>query len=143
MTVTYIGDLSTDLDAVRFYIGDSVESSGPRPASGNYSDAEIGAVVTAEGTWQRAVAALLDLLATEWSQHADITVGPRRQSFSQVSENYAKRAAKWRQDHGIYPGISTFGVIRVDGYSDDVTSDDVDTDGEYARVEIKTWEYPL
>lgn len=143
MTLTYIGDLSTSLDACRFHINDTTASSGPRPASGNYTDAELGAIIDDEGTWQRAVAVLLDHLAVEWSHHADLTVGPRHQSFSQVAEAYAKRAEKWRKDNGIFPGVSVAGVIRKDGYSDDVTTDDVDADSEYARVTIRTWEYPL
>ena len=143
MTLTYVGDLSTSLDLVRFYLNDTTANSGPRPAEANYSDEELGAIITAEGSWQRAVGVMLDVLATEWSRHADITVGPRHQSFSQVAEAYAKRAAKWRVDNNVYPGIHTAGVIRVDGYSDDVASNDVDAGTEYARIKIRTWEYPL
>jgi len=143
MTITYDGDLGTDLCKVRFSIGDKVDGSGPLPEDENFTDEEIAGVITVAGTWQRAVAQLLDALSVEWSQHADITVGPRRQSFAQVAEAYAKRADKWRKDHHIYPGISVAGIIRDDGYSDDKPSDDADTASEYARVKIKTWEYPL
>jgi len=143
MALTYAGDLSTDLDRVRFHINDTTTGGGPRPASGNFTDAELSAIIDDAGTWQRAVAALLDHLSVEWSQHADITVGPRSQSFSQVADAYAKRAEKWRKDNRIYPGVHVVGVIRKDGYSNDVASDDVDTDGEYAHVTIRTWEYPL
>ena len=143
MTITYLGTLATDLDKCRFYLGDRVENSGPRPSDGNFSDEEIAGVITVAGTWQRAVGQLLDALSVEWSQHADITVGPRRQSFSQVAEAYAKRAEKWRKDQHIYPGISVAGVIRDDGYSDDEPSDEAETVSEYARVKIRTWEYPL
>jgi len=143
MAITYLGTLATDLDRTRFYIGDRVEDSGPRPSDGNFTDAEINGVITVASTWQRAVGQLLDALSVEWSQHADITVGPRRQSFSQIAEAYAKRAEKWRKDHHIYPGINVAGVIRDDGYSDDEPSDDAETVSEYARVKIRTWEYPL
>ena len=34
------------------------------------------------------------------------------------------------------PGIQVAGVIRVDGYSDDVTSDDVDTSQEYSKIKL-------
>ena len=143
MTITYLGTLATDLDKVRFYIGDRVDGSGPRPGDGNFTDTEIGGVITVAGTWQRAVGQLLDALSVEWSQHADISVGPRSQSFAQVAEAYAKRADKWRKDNHIYPGVTVAGVIRDDGYSDDEPSDDADVAGEYARVKIRTWEYPL
>jgi len=143
MTFTYDGDLSTDLDKVRFWLGDRAEDSGPRPKDENFTDAELEGVIDVAGTWQRAVAQLLDALSVEWSQHADITVGPRRQSFAQIAEAYSKRADKWRKDHHIYPAIGVAGIIRDDGYSDDEPSDDADTTSEYARVKIKTWEYPL
>jgi len=143
MTITYLGTLATDCDKVRFSLGDRVEDSGPRPSDGNYTDEEIAGVITMAGTWQRAVGQLLDALSVEWSQHADITVGPRRQSFAQIAEAYAKRAVTWRKEHHIYAGVSVAGIVRDDGYSDDKPSDDADVASEYARVKIKTWEYPL
>lgn len=143
MAFTYLGNLSTDLDKARFYIQDTVVDSGPKPSGGNFTDAELSALVTAEGTWQRAVAAALDALAAVWSQHSNLTVGPRSQAYSDVSKAYQERADQWRKEHHIYAGVKTAGVIRVDAYSDDVTSDDVDADTEYAKVKIKSWTYPL
>ena len=143
MTLTYAGDYSTDLDKIRFHIADTTASSGPRPAGANFTDEVLTPLITAQGTWQRAVAVVLDVLATEWSRYADITVGPRRESYSQIADSYRKQAAQWRKDNSILPGALVAGVIRVDGYSDDITSDDVDTTSEYARVKIRTWEYPL
>jgi len=143
MTVTYDDSLSDDVSKVRRFIGDTVEDNGPLPEDANFSDAELTAIIALESTWQRAVGQLLDALSIEWSQHADIAVGPRRQSFAQIAEAYAKRADKWRKDHHIYPAIGVAGIIRDDGYSDDEPSDDADTTSEYARVKIKTWEYPL
>ena len=143
MTLTYVGDYSTDLDKVRFHIGDIVASGGPRPADANYTDEVLTPLITAAGSWERAVAMLLDNLAVEWTRHATIRVGPRSQDFSDVARGYRLQAKEWRNDHNILPGVIVAGVIRVDGYSDDVTSDDVDTVSEYARVKIRTWEYPL
>ena len=62
MAFTYLGDLSTDLDKVRFNIGDTVASSGPKPASGNFTDAELGGLITSEGSWEKATAALKTVL---------------------------------------------------------------------------------
>ena len=143
MTLTYAGDYSTDLEKTRFHLSDTTTSSGPRPTGANFTDEVLTPLITAQGTWQRAVAVVLDVLATEWSRYSDITVGPRRESYSQIAGNYRKQAAQWRKDYGILPGALVAGVIRVDGYSDDITSDDVDTTSEYARVKIRTWEYPL
>ena len=142
-TVTYDSGLSADLSRIRFHIADTTTSSGPRPTGANFTDDVLNALVTVHGTWQRAVAVVLDVLATEWSRYSDITVGPRRESYSQIADSYRKQAAQWRKDNGILPKALVAGVIRVDGYSDDITSDDVDTTSEYARVKIRTWEYPL
>ena len=143
MAFSYIGDLSSDRDKVRFWIGDRTVDKGPRPGSANFGDAEIDGVIDAAGSWQRAVAQLLDALSIEWSQHADISVGPRRQLFAQIAEAYAERAKTWRKDHHIYPAIGVAGIIRDDGYSDDAPSDDADTTSEYARVKKIYWESPL
>ena len=43
---------------------------------------------------------------------------------------------EWAKEHGIMPGIQVAGVIRVDGYSDDIASDDVETGTEYARLKL-------
>ena len=143
MAVTYDDTLDTDRDNVRFTLRDTQQGEGPRPADANFSDNEIDAIVTAAGSWERAVAMLLDNLAIEWTRHATIHVGPRSQDFSDVARGYRLQAKEWRRENNILPGVIVAGVIRVDGYSDDVPSDDVDTVSEYARLKIRTWEYPL
>ena len=143
MTLTYVGDYSTDLDKVRFHIGDIVASGGPRPADANYTDEVLTPLITAAGSWQRAVAMLLDNLAIEWTRHSNITVGPRRQDFSDVARGYRLQAKEWRADNNILPGVIVAGVIRVDGYSDDVPSDDVDTVSEYATKRIYYLDYAI
>lgn len=131
MTFTYVGDLSTDLDKIRFNVQDTVESSGPKPGDGNFTDEEIAGAITQAGDWERAVAVLFEALAAVWTRHADIRVGPRQQSFSQVAGGFRKQAEKWKKDHNIQAPITVAGWIPVDGYSDDVTTDDVETDSEY------------
>jgi hypothetical protein len=143
MAFTYVGDLSTDLDKVRFYTHDITEDSGPLPGGGNFQDVAINAIVTSEGSWERAVAVIFDTLAAAWSHYVDITAGPHSEKLSQAADSYLELAKKWRQDHHIYAGIKAGGVIRIDGYSDDVASDDVEPTTEYAKVTIKGWDYPL
>ena len=136
MTFTYAGDLSTDLDKTRFHIQDVTEDDGPRPARANFSDEEIEGVDAIAGSWQRTVYTLLQTLATAWSRYADIAAGPRRESFSQIAKGFRDQAAQWAKEHNIVPGTQVAGVIRIDGYSDDIASDDVDTAQEYSRVKL-------
>ena len=136
MTFTYEGNLSTDLDKTRFYVQDTVEDSGPKPGGSNFTDEEIEGVDDITGSWQRTVYALFQTLAAIWTHYVDITIGPRRESLSQVAKSYRDQAKAWAKEHNIMPGIQVAGVIRVDGYSDDITSDDVDTGLEYSRVKL-------
>ena len=121
MTHTYAGDYSTDLEKTRFHIGDPTEDSGPLPTDANFTDEVLTPLITAAGSWQKAVAKLFDTLAAEWSQYSVIWVGPRKEEFDKVSIAYAERAKKWRADYGIKTGTTagTKTVTRKDGYSDD------------------------
>lgn len=125
MTFTYAGTLATNLDKVRFYIGDKVASSGPRPAGGNFTDEELGGLITAEGSWQRAVAGAFEALAAEWGTSTDITLGPRSESLSQVAARYATQAGEWRKKYGTAGRAGSRYPTRVDGYSSDIASDEV------------------
>lgn len=126
MGVTYIGDLSTDLDTVRFHIQDTVDGSGPKPGGKNFEDDELDGLVSLEGTWQKAVAASFEVLSAAWSSYADINVGPRSEQFSQIAERYQKQAEKWRDDFGSTATTQsgTRHPTRIDGYSDDVASNE-------------------
>ena len=125
MAFTYLGTLATDRDKVRFYIGDTVQASGPKPASGNFSDAEVDGLITAEGSYQKAVAGAFETLAGLWSQYVDTRIGPRQQSYSQTAAGYEKAAKTWRRRSGSQGRAGSRAVTRVDGYSDDVAADDV------------------
>lgn len=126
MGFTYRGDLSTNRDKVRFYIHDTTEDSGPLPSSGNFSDEELDGLITAEGSWERAVAAAFEVLAGAWAQYVDTAIGPRREMLSQTAEQFAQQAKEWRQRHGTSAAAAgTRHPTRVDGYSDDVSADEV------------------
>ena len=96
MAFTYVDDLSTNRDKVRFSIRDTTEDSGPRPGGANFSDAEIAGLISIEGTWRRAVTAAFDTLAAEWSKYADVAAGPHRESLSQIAKSYRQQADEWR-----------------------------------------------
>ena len=125
MALTYMGDLSTSLDKVRFYIQDTTASSGPKPGDANFTDAELSGLITAEGSWQKAVAGAFEILASAWSKYADTQVGPRREAFSQIAERYTGLAEDWRVRHGSTGTAGSRHPTRIDGYSDDVSADEV------------------
>jgi len=133
MTHTYDPDLTTNSDKVRFHIGDTVEDSGPRPSDDNFSDEELDALVSANGTWQRAVAAALRVLATEWTRYPSFQADGLRLDRTAIAKGYIDQAATWEKRFGIPVPVVTAGIIRVDGYSDDITNDDVDVQGEYGH----------
>ncbi len=145
MAFNYNDALATDRNKVRFNLQDTTESSGPKPGGANFSDAELDGLLNIEDTWQQAVAAAFEVLEAGWSHYADLTVGPRRESLSQIAARFGRNAEKWREQYGYATrvGVKAVGIIKKDGYSDDVPSDDVDASSEYARVTIKSWEYPL
>ena len=124
MAFNYIGDLSTDRDLVRFWISDTVSGSGPRPGDSNLTDAEVDALITLEGSWQRAVAGAFEMLAAAWANQPNIKIDEFSESRSDVAKSYSEKAAQWRKRHGSSTSsISANAVTRVDGYSDDVAAD--------------------
>ena len=114
MTFTY--SLADDIGKVRFELGDSVASSGVRPGGVNFTDEEITAVLGSEPDVTLAVTRLLDVLSREWAQVVDITLGPRKESFSQVSKAYAQLAARLRDDVGVGSPGTNLRFNRQDGY---------------------------
>jgi hypothetical protein len=130
MSFTYAGSLATDKEKVRFYIGDTTLASGPKPASGNFTDEELTALITLEGSWQRAVAACFEALASAWAIHPNFTADGVSVSQSATAAHYQAQADKWRREAGSGT-VSTSGVVavtRIDGYSYDVTNEETDDD---------------
>ena len=122
-TITYIGDLSTNLDRVRFHLGDKVEGSGPQPEDGNFSDEELTGLITDEATWQRAVAGGFEILASMWTKHVTFTFGRMEASNqSDIAKMYTAMAADWRKRFGttqMQVGGSRR-VVRQDAFSDNL-----------------------
>jgi len=126
MAFSYEAALATDRDKVRFYVQDTVSGAGPKPNSDNFDNAELDAVITLEGSWQRAVAACFEILVGAWAREVDITVGPRHESLSQTAARYQSLAAEWRAKWGTSRGRGgSRAITRVDGYSSTVASDEV------------------
>jgi len=134
MAFTYIGDLSTNRDQVRFHLRDTNLDAGPLPGDVNFTDGEIDGLVTAAGSWQRAVASGLDVLAASWRRYPTFKADGLSLNRSDIANGYAKQADEWRQKYGIAAPLNVAGVIKIDAYSDDVTSDDVNTASEYGGI---------
>jgi len=123
MAVTYLGTLASDRDKTRFYLQDTVEDSGPKPSDANFSDAEIDGLLTAEGSWQRAVAAGFETLAASWLRYPNFKADGLTVNRSDIAKGYAKQAIEWRRKHGgSGGGAGSRAVTRVDSYSDDITN---------------------
>jgi hypothetical protein len=125
MTFTYLGALTTDLDTIRFKIGDKVEDEGILPKGANFSDEEINGLLAIEGTVDRTLAALYENLATIYADFVDSKIGPRDEKSSQIAERYGKLAESYRKKFGYASsGVRSGFVTRVDGYSQDIASDE-------------------
>ena len=95
MTFTY--DITTACGQVRLALGDTTSGSGVRPDGSNFSDAEIAYFLAQEEqSVDGATARACEVLATQWATQADLTVGPRSESLSQIAERYAERAKSIR-----------------------------------------------
>jgi hypothetical protein len=106
MGFTY--DLTTAVGQVRLALGDTVPAAGVRPDGTNFTDAEVAFFLTQEvGNVDNAAARACAVLANAWANVADLSVGPRRESLSQVAARYAERATQIRG------GSLTAGVISL------------------------------
>ncbi len=128
--ITYVGTLLTDLDRVRFHLGDKVAGAGPLPLDANFTDAELEGLITLEGSWQRAVAAGYEALQSAWAKHTTFTAGEQSDNQSDIAKQYEVLAKDWRSKYGTADGSGSSGTVavtRIDGYSDDV--DNVTAEG--------------
>lgn len=123
MAFTYSLDDTGDnllVAKVRFEIGDTVEGSGILPSGANLSNEEILYYLDlySDDVMQTA-GALCSVLSRHWANAADITVGPRREQLSQISQQWSDRAEELNPRHASF----AIGVQRDDGYSDNAESE--------------------
>jgi len=113
--------LTTEIGQVRLELGDDSEVQGVLPNGDNLSDDQITLYLEREGSVMRAVAGICEMLATRWASVADLAVGPRRESYSQIAKQYAARAVQLRDRYGEsgswLDGFISVPVARSDGYS--------------------------
>jgi hypothetical protein len=95
MDFTY--DLTTSVGQLRLALGDTTYASGVRPDGSNLTDTELAYFLTAEGDdVGLATARACETLAMMWANVADLQVGPRRESLSQIAARYAELATALR-----------------------------------------------
>lgn len=111
---------------VRLEIGDTTEDAGILPDGSNLSDEEITVYLTEySSSIPQTVNAIAGVLSRRWATVADVSVGPRSESLSQVSKAWATVADKL--------GGSEAGTVfslapgRVDGYSENAESDEYES----------------
>jgi hypothetical protein len=100
MAFSYLDDLDTDRDKVRFWLNDIIQGEGPKPSKGNFSDAELDAIITIEGSWQRAVAAGFEALASAWQNESSFSVFNGSFTRSDAAKGYREMALEWRGRYG-------------------------------------------
>lgn len=127
MSFTYDGTLETDFEKVRLEIGDTDS------AAELFSDTEIEHKIDDSANLVVAAATLCDILARRFARAYDFETDGQSFKRSQMSKQYAQLARDLRQRS--VEGFVTLATTRVDGYSDDVDYQDVDT-GSSGRVRI-------
>jgi hypothetical protein len=149
--MTFSIALTTDIGKIRLELGDDTAGAGVLPTGNNLTDEQLQVVLNREGSVMRTVAGVCELLSTRWAQLADLQVGPRRESYSQVSAAYLKRAAELRDRYGdasgtdaeqaTYSGVFSVSVIRADGYSENLPSTESDLIGSEYSGRVRRYPY--
>lgn len=130
MAFTYTSPTNSDADWVRAVIGDTQSSAGPRPyatTASNFSDAEIAAWITLEGSRGKAAARLFEILAAEWTQEAGkVSLADYKEDFTDRAKGYMAQALVYRKEYGgTQASLSQPTMTRVDGFSNDIDAEDV------------------
>jgi len=126
MAFTYTDTLLLDRDVIRFNIGDTVASAGPRPSKANFTDAEIAGVLTIEGNSTAATARLFEVLAAAWRSFAlSEADGPVNFDAKGLADGYAAEAARWRRKPGgsaeAAQSLAIVNLERTDAWTDAAT----------------------
>lgn len=119
MAFTYDFAVKSDVSRIRLALGDTVRDSGVLPDGKNFSDDEIEAIlVECNNDVDATTFVFLKSLANTWGTYVDITVGPRKESLSQIAAHYSRRAAELAKQTGLSAKAFTVLLSRVDGYSE-------------------------
>jgi hypothetical protein len=115
MSFTYV--LTTDVGKVRLELGDTTPGSGILPNGENLRDEEINHYLTQNGgDVNLTVGALASVLARRWATVADVSVGPRSESLSQIAKAWERQASSLAG--GDAGTAFSLAPQRIDGYTD-------------------------
>ena len=121
MAFTWVGDLSTDLDKVRFHIGDT-DSDGYF-----LEDATITALVTSEGSVGGAVVACLRYIISQLSR-PDFKADWLTVSHAEARKGYQALLSEKRREFGV-ASVSASAVYTYRADSNQDSDVDYDNDG--------------
>lgn len=119
MAFTYTDGGTSNRNRVRLEIGDT------DAATAMFTDAEIDDLLSQEGdNMLKAAARACEVLAARYSRRVDFTADGATIRAAQYAEAWRRAGVELRRRA---EGTATVTTKRVDGYSDDVETDDVDT----------------
>lgn len=95
MAFTFVEDLATDKDKVRFYIGDTDEKTAM------FSDELIAGTITLEGDYQKATVSLMENILVKIGRQPDLTADWLRVNWGGSRETLEKRLSDLRSRLGV------------------------------------------
>jgi len=116
MVATYTAGSTADRDRCRLYLGDT-NTSIPL-----FEDAEWDDFLATETTVNKAVALAAETMANRSAQKMNFTADGSRFEAGKQYEYWLGQARRWRAKS---QGATVVVPTRIDGYSDDVDSDEI------------------
>lgn len=128
MAFTYDGTLDTDLEKVRLVVGDT-DSTDPL-----LTDAEVNHFLGEHSDINVAAAAAAEAIAGKFARGYNFATDGQSFNRSERVDHYLALAARLDPANARNAGgITTTATTRIDGYSEDVDYQDVDT-GSVGRI---------
>lgn len=116
MAFSYTKGSTATRDRVRLNIGDTDENTAL------FDDAELDDIIVQETSENASTARCAEILALRFARQYDFSADGSSFDRSQMSERYDKLAKEYRAKSD---GVTVTQIIRKDGYSDDIRSDEV------------------
>ena len=86
---------------------------------------ELNELITVEGTWQKAVAGVCEILGNAWAIAVTFSADGLSVSRSDIARAWQSQAAAWRKKYGGGYRSGANAVTRADAFSNDVTNVEV------------------
>ena len=116
---TYTGAVDTDLEKVRFFVGDVIENRA------KLTDSEISFLLADQGSVRRAAARAAENIAAIFASKVDQSIGKIRISFSQQFKHFTELAKRLTKDanQGSLAGAFSGGISKADKRVDEQNED--------------------